>query len=156
MAKKKTTRKTKSAGKTGAAVVRESAEKIWLAGLGALALAEEEGGKFFRALVNKGEEYRERDGESPVEQVRNRAAQTVADVEAAIDRQIADALQRVGVPSRGEIARLVSRVDQLTRVVEGRGKSDRKPAKKAVRKAPKKATRKTTPASRSKSRRATA
>ncbi|MCZ7651048.1 MAG: phasin family protein [Thermoanaerobaculia bacterium] len=36
--------------------VRESAGKIWLAGLGALATAEEEGSKLFKNLVKKGEE----------------------------------------------------------------------------------------------------
>jgi poly(hydroxyalkanoate) granule-associated protein len=32
-----------------------SVEQVWLAGLGALALTEEEGSKFFHSLVKKGE-----------------------------------------------------------------------------------------------------
>ena len=39
----------------GTPAMRESVEQVWLAGLGALALTEEEGSKFFRALVKKGE-----------------------------------------------------------------------------------------------------
>ena len=35
--------------------LRDTAQQIWLAGLGAFALAEEEGGKLFRSLVHKGE-----------------------------------------------------------------------------------------------------
>ncbi|MGB5658402.1 MAG: phasin family protein, partial [Thermoanaerobaculia bacterium] len=35
--------------------VVQSAQKIWLAGIGALATAEEEGSKLFNSLVKKGE-----------------------------------------------------------------------------------------------------
>ena len=35
--------------------VMESAHKVWLAGLGAVAMAEEEGGKFFTNLLEKGQ-----------------------------------------------------------------------------------------------------
>ena len=37
--------------------VMESAHKVWLAGLGAVAVAEQEGSKFFKNLVKKGEKY---------------------------------------------------------------------------------------------------
>ena len=63
MAKK--SKKSKKAGKSGDDV-KEAAHKIWLAGLGALAMAESEGtkllktietegSKFFTGLVEKGE-----------------------------------------------------------------------------------------------------
>ena len=34
--------------------IMESAHKVWLAGLGAVAMAEQEGSKFFSGLVEKG------------------------------------------------------------------------------------------------------
>ena len=37
--------------------IKQNAEKVWLAGLGALATAEEEGGKLFRGLMKKGESF---------------------------------------------------------------------------------------------------
>ena len=37
------------------ATIRDSAANIWLAGLGAFAKAQEEGGKLFEALVKEGE-----------------------------------------------------------------------------------------------------
>lgn len=43
--------------------VRESAQKIWLAGLGALALAEEEGARLFDTLVERGRELERGDSE---------------------------------------------------------------------------------------------
>ena len=47
-----TTRKSK-----GTLVLRESVEQVWLAGLGALALTEEEGSKLFKTLVKRGEGF---------------------------------------------------------------------------------------------------
>ena len=39
--------------------VKETAHKIWLAGLGAFSMAEQEGGKLYRSLIKKGEQYEE-------------------------------------------------------------------------------------------------
>ncbi|MCH7891294.1 MAG: phasin family protein, partial [Gemmatimonadetes bacterium] len=50
--------------------VVESASKIWLAGLGALSVAEEEGGKLFKTLVKKGEGFEKR-GKKRLEKVQN-------------------------------------------------------------------------------------
>ncbi|TXI19947.1 MAG: phosphohistidine phosphatase, partial [Ottowia sp.] len=38
-----------------ASTIKESTQQIWLAGLGAFAKAQEEGGKMFDALVKEGE-----------------------------------------------------------------------------------------------------
>jgi poly(hydroxyalkanoate) granule-associated protein len=51
-----TTRK-KSTADEMRSEIKANASKVWLAGLGALATAEEEGGKLFRGLVKKGETY---------------------------------------------------------------------------------------------------
>ena len=48
------TRKTN--GRT-APMLRDSVGQIWLAGLGALALTEQEGTKFFKTLVKRGEGF---------------------------------------------------------------------------------------------------
>ena len=56
MATKKKTNKKSSR----TAEVRESAQKIWLAGLGALSVAETEGTKLFKDLVKKGEGFEKR------------------------------------------------------------------------------------------------
>ena len=45
-------------GRNGrSATLRESMEEVWLAGRGALAIAEEEGSKFFHSLVKRGEGF---------------------------------------------------------------------------------------------------
>lgn len=53
--------KTTPRARTVPREARESAQKIWLAGLGALAVAEEEGGRLFDRLVEKGLELERRD-----------------------------------------------------------------------------------------------
>ena len=40
--------------------LKESVHKIWLAGLGAMSVAEQEGSKLFKNLVEKGEQYESR------------------------------------------------------------------------------------------------
>ena len=53
MVKKLVVKKLKSAGKDSqlSATIRESAQQIWLAGLGAFAKAQQEGNKVFDALA---------------------------------------------------------------------------------------------------------
>lgn len=108
--------------------VRESAHKIWLAGLGALALAEEEGNKLFSNLVEKGQGFESRSKkqlekvqdtfEGQVEGVRDRAEAVWGKVGKSFDEKVAEALQRLGVPSRMEIQKLTKRVEQLTKKVD--------------------------------------
>jgi hypothetical protein len=70
-------------------VVQEAAEQIYLAGLGAFALAEEEGNKH-----------------------------TFGRITAPFDAGVTTALHRLGVPTRKEIGLLTKRVEELTKSVE--------------------------------------
>ena len=118
--------------------LRESAEKIWLAGLGAVATAEEEGGKAFKALVKKGQRYQKslkkpvgnakKTVEDTVNDVRGQAGKTWKKVESAFDHQVTMALHRLGVPTRDEIADLTRSVETLTRKLEGAPAKAKKPA----------------------------
>ncbi|HSH89586.1 MAG TPA: phasin family protein, partial [Ramlibacter sp.] len=51
---KKSDNTDKKTGPQLSGTVKESAQQIWLAGLGAFAKAQEEGGKVFEALVKEG------------------------------------------------------------------------------------------------------
>ena len=126
--------------------VAQSAQKIWLAGIGALATAEEEGSKLFNSLVKKGESYEAR-GKQRVEEVKARVEEVVGKAEGsfersfeklgeAFDEKVAEAIQRLGVPSRNEIAKLTKSVEELTvKVDQLKASPARKPAKKATAKA---------------------
>ncbi len=108
--------------------LKTSAHKIWLAGLGALAAAEEEGGKLFKSLVDRGEELENRgrrEVESTVKEVKSGVKKTVGKVEdvwedlgEGLDGRITAALHRIGVPSRDEIQTLTRRIEDLSAKVE--------------------------------------
>jgi poly(hydroxyalkanoate) granule-associated protein len=111
-------------------MLKESAHDIWLAGLGAFALAGEEGGRLFKSLVKKGEglekvnKTRINKLAGRVEGLRGDARSAVAAVRTPIEAGMTNAMHRLGVPTRKEIATLTKRVEELTRVVaKSRGKT---------------------------------
>jgi poly(hydroxyalkanoate) granule-associated protein len=116
-------------GKADLESVQESLHKVWLAGLGAVARAEEEGGKLFKTLVARGEDF-ERRGRTQVDRLvsqvetgagkaRQSASTTYERLEGRVDDLVGGALRRAGIPGRDEIATLTRRVEELTRTVEG-------------------------------------
>ncbi len=112
--------------------VKHSVNKIFMAGLGALSVAEEEGSKLFKSLVEKGEAYEgkrkeefeqassevKEKVEEAADRAKERAESTWNKVEDRVDEAVTGALGRLGVPSRDEIATLTRRVEELTAVVE--------------------------------------
>ena len=104
--------------------IRESAHKIWLAGLGALAAAEEEGTRVFNSLVEKGENYESR-GKEELAKVKDKVEGAFGKAESswdklgdAFDDKVAAAVKKLGVPSRDEITTLTKRVEELTLKVD--------------------------------------
>lgn len=135
------TKKTKKVQKD----VLESAGKIWLAGLGALSVAEEEGGKLFKTLVKKGEGFEKRSKkklekvqhsvEEQIDTVTGKADNAFGKMGRGFDAKVADTLNKLGVPSRMEIQKLTKRVEQLTKKVDTLNKKPAKPASRARAKA---------------------
>lgn len=115
-------------------MLKESAHDIWLAGLGAFALAGEEGGRLFKSLVKKGEglekinKARINKLADRVEGLRGDAMTAMGRVKTPIEAGMTNAMHRLGVPTRKEIATLTKRVEELTRVVaKSRTKNGRRP-----------------------------
>jgi poly(hydroxyalkanoate) granule-associated protein len=103
-----------------AMTVRESAQQIWLAGLGAFSKAQEEGGKVFEALVKEGESIQSRTrkaAEDKVMEVAGKATGTWDKLEQVFEDRVARALGKLGVPSKKEIDSLSERVAELTEAV---------------------------------------
>ncbi len=118
MAAKKNSKKTQALP-----MLKESAHEIWLAGLGAFALAGDEGTRLFKQLVKKGEGM-EHLNKARINRLSNRAADlrgearsAMARVTTPIETGMTNAMHRLGVPTRREIATLTKRVEELTRVV---------------------------------------
>jgi len=118
-----------------AMTVKDSAQQIWLAGLGAFAKAQEEGGKVFEALVKEGETIQARTRKLTDEKiavVAGKAAGTWDRLEQVFEDRVARALGSLGVPSKKDIDKLSKRVVELTAVVQGL--TEAKPAPKAAAK----------------------
>jgi poly(hydroxyalkanoate) granule-associated protein len=113
--------------------IRRSAKQIWLAGLGAFALAGEEGGKLFGTLVKKGQgveklnKVRFEKVMTRIGRAREGAGRMMGRVGNPLDAGMTVALHQLGVPTRKEIVTLTKRVEELTRVV-ARSKTKREPA----------------------------
>ncbi len=101
--------------------IRESANNIWLAGLGAFAKAQEEGGKLFEALVKEGESVQKRatrTAEDAMTEVKAKATGTWDKLEQVFEDRVARALRSLSVPTKSEIDALSKRVAELTAVAE--------------------------------------
>lgn len=114
----------------GSLDLRKYTHQIWLAGLGAFAKAEEEGGRFFDALVDTGRdlESKTRDkSESRVEEIKERVrshtGQTMEKMEKAFDERLNKALSRLGIPNKREVEALQQRVHELTTALDEMSKS---------------------------------
>lgn len=122
--------------------VMENAHKIWLAGLGALAVAEEEGSKFFKGLMEKGEDM-EAKGKDQIEKARGAVTgvKTVAEsywdtFGQTLDEKLSTVIHRLGVPTKKEIDALNKKVDALNKAIKGLKTKETKaaPKKTATRK----------------------
>jgi len=141
-----------------AAAIKDSAQQIWLAGLGAYAKAQEEGQKVFNALVKEGNSIQKRTmriTQDKVNEVTNtvgklagglqkQANGTWDKLETVFEERVERALTRLGVPTNKEIGELTRRVEQLTASVQ-KLSGGRPVAKKA---APRKRTAKKSAAAR--------
>ena len=108
--------------------LKESAHRIWLAGLGALAAAEQEGSKMFSRLVDRGRDVESRgkvdfkdqvdQAKARVDEAKAKVGDTVETWSAKLDEAVTSALHRLGVPTRDEIRTLTLRVEELNAKVE--------------------------------------
>ncbi len=149
----------------------ESAQQIWLAGVGAFGRAQVEGAKLFEALVREGSSFEKsarsfagegvevvRDNvESRVGQARVRATDTWERLERVFEDRVQGALVKLGVPGRDDLRELSRQVDALTAELRRQKRAPARkqppakvaPARKAatkhtVSKAPRKTTSKAT------------
>ena len=148
-------KKTKSAGSSTpeaakhsqlAGAVKDSAQQIWLAGMGAFSKAQEEGTKVFEALVKEGMSLQKKTqgmAEDKINEVTGKmsamadtvgakAGQNWDKLESIFETRTAKALNKLGVPTAKDVDALVQRVDALTAAVARLGKSG---ASKAATKA---------------------
>ncbi|MFN7153172.1 MAG: phasin family protein [Acidovorax sp.] len=134
--------------------VKDSAQQIWLAGLGAFSKAQEEGGKVFEALVKEGLTIQRKTqsvAEEKITEATSRVTTMASDIgtkaqgqwdklENIFEDRVAKALAKLGVPSARDLEALSARVDALAKgakAAPAKAAASTKPATKApAKKAP--------------------
>ena len=138
-----------------ASSVKDSAQQIWQAGLGAFSKAQAEGSKAFEALVKEGMSIQRKTqsaAEEKISEATSKMTNMATDIsakascqwdklESIFEDRVAKALNKLGVPSAKDISALISRIDDLNRNVQKLSAKAPAPGKKTAvaRKAPAKA-----------------
>ena len=131
-----------------ASSVKESAQQIWLAGMGAFSKAQEEGGKVFEALVKEGTSLQRKTqavAEEKLGEVTSRMTNMAGDVgakagqqwdklETIFEERVAKSLNKLGVPSAKDVDALIKRIDALSAQVAKLSKAGGKPVAEAAAK----------------------
>jgi poly(hydroxyalkanoate) granule-associated protein len=112
--------------------IRDSANQIWLAGLGAFAKAQQEGVEMFEALVAEGEKVQERTktaADERVTEVREKATETWDKLEKVFEDRVGRALHVLNVPTRKDIDVLSKRVHELTAITKKMSEEEETPGR---------------------------
>ena len=127
--------------------VKDSAQQIWQAGLGAFNKAQAEGTKAFEALVKEGVSFQRKTQSAAEEKISEATSKmsTMANdisskasgqwdkLESIFEDRVAKALNKLGVPSAKDVNALIDRIDELNKSVQRL--SAKGPAAKAAPKA---------------------
>ena len=136
----------KQSGPHLAGAVKESAQQIWLAGLGAFAKAQEGGGKVYESLMKEGLSIQRKTqaaAEEKISEATSKMANMAGDIQSKAGQQwdklenifeerVAKALNKLGVPSAKDVDALIARIDELNKSVQKM--STRAPAAKTAAK----------------------
>jgi poly(hydroxyalkanoate) granule-associated protein len=115
-----------------AGAVKESAQQIWLAGLGAFSKAQEGGGKVFESLMKEGLSIQRKTqavAEEKLSEATSKMANMAGDIQSKAGQQwdklenifedrVAKALNKLGVPSAKDVDALIARIDELNKSVQ--------------------------------------
>ncbi|MFN2245390.1 MAG: phasin family protein [Anaerolineae bacterium] len=95
----------------------EATRKVVLAGIGAVALAQEELEQFISKLVERGE-IAEKDGKKLVNEAMDRRKKETKKAESELDKRMEELLARMNVPSKSDIDALSAKITALTKKVD--------------------------------------
>ena len=143
--------------------IKDSAQQIWLAGLGAFAKMQQEGSKAFEALVKDGAGMQKKTQQAAEESLAQaqarmagfanefgaKAAGQWGKLENLFEERVARALKKLGMPSSEELEALQNRVAELEARLAAQPRTVRKPVSRAsgadAEPTPKKPSRRHTP-----------
>ncbi|MCG8461924.1 MAG: phasin family protein [Holophagales bacterium] len=102
--------------------MRDLGRNVWLAGLGAVGSVDEQSRAMFSKLVARGEKVDGKLGEGmrkPFDEARERFESLGERLEQGVESRMTRTLHLFGVPARGDLEKLIDRVEKLTDRVEG-------------------------------------
>nr|WP_315495548.1 phasin family protein [uncultured Rhodoferax sp.] len=122
----------KAAGIHLSGSVKDSAQQIWQAGLGAFTRAQAEGSKAFESLVKEGVSIQRKTqaaAEEKISEATSKMSTMATDIstkasgqwdklENIFEERVAKALNKLGVPSAKDVAALIARIDELNKAVQ--------------------------------------
>jgi poly(hydroxyalkanoate) granule-associated protein len=121
-----------TAGAPLSSTVKDSAQQIWQAGLGAFTRAQAEGSKAFESLVKEGVNIQRKTqsvAEERLAEATNKMSTMATDItskasgqwdklENIFEDRVAKALSKLGVPSAKDVNALIARIDELNLAVQ--------------------------------------
>jgi len=126
--------------------VMESAQQIWLAGLGAFSKAQNEGKKVFETLVAQGAKIEERTrhvAEATIETAKDQATKTIDmatgkfdKLEQVFEKRVHSSLNRLGVLTAKDVEALSAQVGELSEAVRALLAQEKRSAARPVAKKP--------------------
>lgn len=137
----------KKAGILLSSAVKDSAQQIWLAGLGAFSKAQEEGSKVFEALVKEGLSMQRKTQTAAEEKLNeatsrmtsmandigSRAAGKWDKLETIFEDRVGKAMASLGVPSAQDLQALSARIDALEKTLHKTAGAAKAPARSAAK-----------------------
>lgn len=112
--------------------VKDSAQQIWQAGLGAFTRAQAEGSKAFESLVKEGVSIQRKTqaaAEEKISEATSKMSHMATDItskasgqwdklENIFEERVAKALNKLGVPSAKDVNALIERIEELNKTVQ--------------------------------------
>lgn len=106
----------------------ETMDKLFLAGLGALSMTRQKAEELFDDLVSRGEAQKA-DREGFVKRLTDSAEKARKDLEEMISKQMHQALVKMNIPTREDLARLETKLNTLAKKLDEQGSSHQPHAK---------------------------
>jgi polyhydroxyalkanoate synthesis regulator phasin len=100
----------------------DMARKVLMAGMGAVALAQEEVEEFVNKLVERGE-IAEKDGKKLLQDVMEKRKKEAKKAEDGLEKRMEELLDRMNVPTKSDIEALSTKITALTKKVDELKKS---------------------------------
>jgi len=111
------TEETKSKTEEELKSLFENTRKVILAGIGAVALAQDELEEFITRLIERGE-IAERDGRNLMQEARDKRKKRMEKIEGEFTKKVEDVLKRADVPSKSDIQALSNKIAALSKKID--------------------------------------